>query len=54
VSGTGAEDSGTGVEVSGGVDAPDVTGQIVVETAVVIVTTLIEEAGQSGTSEEQA
>lgn len=35
-------------------DVSEVTGQTVVETAVVIVTTLTEEAGQSGTSEEQA
>lgn len=35
-------------------DASDETGQIVVETAVVMVTILRDEAGQSGTSEEQA
>jgi hypothetical protein len=53
-SGAGLDVSGAGLEVSGTDDASDVTGQMVVETAVVIVITLIESAGQSGTSEEQA
>lgn len=53
---TGARLDGTGVEVeAAGIEgASELTGQTVVETAVVMVTILIDDTGQSGISEEQA
>lgn len=54
VSGAGCDVSGPGADISEAEEASDVTGHMVVEMAVVIVTNLIDESGQSGTPEEQA